>query len=118
MPRGRINPARWSLDAAIAYLDEAGIDVAIASISTPGVQFGDDAAARDLAHAVNEYLAGLKRDRPDRFGAFAVLPLADVEGSLGHPATPSRSAAFASFRAPLSLTTTSAGALWVGRPLG
>ena len=83
MPRGRINPPRWSLDTAIAYLDEAGIDVAIASISTPGVQFGDDAAARDLAHAVNEYLAGLKRDRPDRFGAFAVLPLPDVEGSLG-----------------------------------
>jgi aminocarboxymuconate-semialdehyde decarboxylase len=79
---GGINPPRWSLDGAIAYLDEAGIDMAVASISTPGVHFGDAAAARDLAHEVNEYLAGLKRDRPDRFGAFAVLPLPDVEGSL------------------------------------
>ena len=79
---GGINPPRWSLDGAIAYLDEAEIDVAIASISTPGVHFGDDAAARSLAREVNEYLAGLKRDRPDRFGAFAVLPLPDVEGSL------------------------------------
>jgi aminocarboxymuconate-semialdehyde decarboxylase len=79
---GGINPPRWSLDGAIAYLDEAGIDVAVASISTPGVHLGDDAAARNLARQVNEYLAGIKRDRPDRFGAFAVLPLPDVEGSL------------------------------------
>ena len=46
------------------------------------MHFGDDAAARDLAREVNEYLAGLKRDRPDRFGALAVLPLPDVDGSL------------------------------------
>ena len=80
---GGINPPRWSLDGAIAYLDEAGIDAAVVSISTPGVHFGDDAAARSLAREVNEYLAGLKRERPDRFGAFGVLPLPDVEGSLG-----------------------------------
>jgi aminocarboxymuconate-semialdehyde decarboxylase len=79
---GGITPRRWSLDGAIAYLDEAGIDVAVASISTPGVHFGDDAAARELAREANEYLAGLKRDRPDRFGGFAVLPLPDVDGSL------------------------------------
>jgi 6-methylsalicylate decarboxylase len=79
---GGINPPRWSLDRAIAYLDEARIDVAVPSISTPGVHFGDDAAARTLARQVNEYLANIKRDRPDRFGGFAVLPLPDVEGSL------------------------------------
>jgi 6-methylsalicylate decarboxylase len=79
---GGINPPRWSLDGAIAYMDEAGIDVAVPSISTPGVHFGDDAAARVLARQVNEYLAGLKRDRPDRFGGFASLPLPDVEGAL------------------------------------
>jgi 6-methylsalicylate decarboxylase len=79
---GGINPPRWSLDGAIAYLDEAGIDVAIPSISTPGVHFGDDAAARLLARRVNEYLAEIKRDRSDRFGGFASLPLPDVDGSL------------------------------------
>jgi 6-methylsalicylate decarboxylase len=46
------------------------------------VHFGDDAAARKLARQVNEYLAGIKHDRPDRFGAFAAVPLPDVEGSL------------------------------------
>jgi hypothetical protein len=79
---GGITPPRWSFDAAIAYLDEARIDVAVPSISTPGVHFGDDAAARNLARQVNEYLVDIKRDRPDRFGAFAALPLPDVEGSL------------------------------------
>jgi aminocarboxymuconate-semialdehyde decarboxylase len=79
---GGITPPRWSLEGAIAYLDEAHIDAAVPSISTPGVHFGDDAAARSLASKVNEYLAEIKRDRPDRFGAFAILPLPDIEGSL------------------------------------
>lgn len=79
---GGINPPRWSLEGAIAYLDEAGINVAIPSISTPGVHFGDDAAASVLARRVNEYLADIRRDRPDRFGGFASLPLPDVGGSL------------------------------------
>jgi hypothetical protein len=72
---GGITPPRWSLDGAIAYLDEAKIDVAVPSISTPGVHFGDDAAGRTLARRVNEYLADIKRERPDRFGGFAALPL-------------------------------------------
>jgi 6-methylsalicylate decarboxylase len=79
---GGINPPPWSLDGAIAYLDEARIDVAVPSISTPGVHLGDDAAAQALAQRVNEYLAELKRDRPDRFGGFAAIPLPDVDGSL------------------------------------
>ena len=79
---GGINPPRWTLDGAIAYLDEAEIDVAVPSISAPGVHFGDDAAARVLARRVNEYLAEIKRDRPDRFGGFAAVPLPDVDGSL------------------------------------
>jgi predicted TIM-barrel fold metal-dependent hydrolase len=79
---GGIDPPPWSLDGAIAYLDEAKIDVAVPSISTPGVHFGDDAAARNLARRCNEYLAGIRHDRPDRFGAFAVLPLPDIDGTL------------------------------------
>jgi aminocarboxymuconate-semialdehyde decarboxylase len=79
---GGINPPLWSLEGAIAYLDEAGIDAAVPSISTPGVHFGDDAAARTLARRVNEYIADISRDRRDRFGGFAALPLPDIDGSL------------------------------------
>ena len=48
-PVGGIAPARWSADGAISFMDDAGIDVAVTSISTPGVHMGDDAAARTLA---------------------------------------------------------------------
>jgi 6-methylsalicylate decarboxylase len=79
---GGITPPRWSLEGAVAYLDEGGIDAAVVSISTPGVHFGSDLAARALARRVNEYLADLARRRPDRFGVLASLPLPDLEGSL------------------------------------
>ena len=79
-PVGGISPAPWSKESAISYMDDAGIDVAITSISTPGVHMGDDAAARDLARRVNEISAELIKERPDRFGGFAALPLPDVDG--------------------------------------
>ena len=79
---GGITPPQWSLDGALAYLDQAEIDVAVLSISTPGVHLGDDRAARDLATRTNEYLAEVARQRPDRFVALAALPLPDLDGSL------------------------------------
>jgi predicted TIM-barrel fold metal-dependent hydrolase len=81
-PVGGIKPAPWTKESTLSFMDDAGIDVAITSISTPGVHMGDDAAARDLARQVNELSAGLIQDRPDRFGAYAALPLPDVDGAL------------------------------------
>src|ERR1700720_2205678 len=81
-PVGGIAPPPWSKEAALSYLDDAGTNVAIPSISTPGVHMGDDDAARDLARRVNEFGAGLIQERPDRFGGFAALPLPDVDGAL------------------------------------
>jgi hypothetical protein len=37
-PVGGIVPAPWSKESTLSYMDDAGIDVAITSISTPGVQ--------------------------------------------------------------------------------
>jgi predicted TIM-barrel fold metal-dependent hydrolase len=79
---GGITPPRWDLDGALAYLDAAAIDVAVVSISTPGVHLGDDGAARELTLQTNEYLAEITRRRPDRFAALAALPLPDVDGAL------------------------------------
>ena len=81
-PVGGIKPAPWSKESTLSYMDDAGIDVAITSISTPGVHMGDDAAARDLARRVNDLSAELIQERPERFGGYAALPLPDVDGSL------------------------------------
>jgi predicted TIM-barrel fold metal-dependent hydrolase len=81
-PVGGIAPAPWSKESTLSFMDDAGIDVAITSISTPGVHMGDDAAASDLAKQVNELSAKLIQERPDRFGGFAALPLPDVDGAL------------------------------------
>ena len=81
-PIGGLAPLRWSRETAISFLDDAGIDVAIVSLSTPGVHTGDDAKARALARRCNEFSAELVRSRPDRFGGFACLPLPDVDASL------------------------------------
>jgi len=79
---GRVLFPPWSKDAALSFLDDAGIDVAITSISTPGVHTGNFRSARALAHRCNELSAELVRGNPNRFGGFACLPLPDVEGSL------------------------------------
>jgi aminocarboxymuconate-semialdehyde decarboxylase len=81
-PVGGIAPPPWSRASARSFLDDAGIDVAITSISTPGVHTGDDAAARALARRCNELAAEMIRDEPDRFGGFACLPLPDLDGAL------------------------------------
>jgi aminocarboxymuconate-semialdehyde decarboxylase len=81
-PIGGIAPPPWSKEAMLSYMDDAGTNVAVTSISTPGVHMGDDKAARDLARRVNEFGAQLIQERPDRFGGFAALPLPDVDGSL------------------------------------
>jgi 6-methylsalicylate decarboxylase len=72
----------WTPEKSLADMDAAGVATAILSITTPGVWFGDAAAAAALARACNEYGAKLAADTPRRFGLFAALPLPDVDASL------------------------------------
>jgi len=81
-PVGGIAPPPWDASLMVSFMDEAGIDVAVTSISTPGVHVGDDARARSLARRCNELSAELVQARPTRLGGFAALPLPDVDGAL------------------------------------
>jgi len=72
----------WTVQKSLDDMDRAGVAAAISSITTPGVWFGNDGAARRLARHCNDYAAMLMRDHPGRFGMFASLPLPDVDGSL------------------------------------
>ncbi|MER7561639.1 amidohydrolase family protein [Streptomyces sp. NPDC048523] len=81
-PDGMAGWPPWSVAAHLDLMDRGGIETAMLSMSSPGVHFGDDKAARLLARQVNEYIAELARDHPGRFGTFVSLPLPDVDGSL------------------------------------
>ena len=66
----------------LEMMDRLGIASSVLSISAPGLHFGDDAAARDLARYCNDEGARAVHAHPRRFGLFASLPLPDVEGAL------------------------------------
>jgi 6-methylsalicylate decarboxylase len=81
-PVGGIAPPPWDAGMMLSFMDEAGIDVAVTSISTPGVHVGDDSRARSLARRCNKLSAKLVQTYRQRLGGFAALPLPDVDGAL------------------------------------
>lgn len=72
----------WSPEAAIDFMNDAGVETGILSISTPGVDCSSKAKARIWAREMNEYTADIVSRFPGRFGFFAVLTLPDVKGSI------------------------------------
>ena len=79
---GGVDFPKWTPDGALEMMDGQNIKTGILSISAPGVHFGDDGAAVDLARTCNEYAASLLKQDLDRFGVFAVLPMPLVDASL------------------------------------
>lgn len=85
-PDGMPGWPAWNVEEHLGLMDRSGIEKSYLSISSPGVHFGNDAAARALAREVNDFGAQVRSERPHRFGHFASLPLPDVEGSLAEAA--------------------------------
>ena len=81
-PDGMPKIPEWSEASALQTMDALGIQTAMLSISSPGVYFGDDSAARALSRRINDEGARLKRKNPGRFGFFAITPLPDVGGAI------------------------------------
>ncbi|MFE5872050.1 amidohydrolase family protein [Streptomyces roseifaciens] len=76
----------WDVQRAIAMMDRRSIAAGVLSFAAPVGPPDDPEGARATARTVNEYTAELVKDRPDRFGHFAVLPLPDVDGALAEAA--------------------------------
>jgi 6-methylsalicylate decarboxylase len=74
----------WSEESHLEMMKAFNVKKCYLSVSTPGVHLkqGEHELARKLARYVNDVAADLKKRRPDQFGFFASLPLADIEGCM------------------------------------
>jgi 2,3-dihydroxybenzoate decarboxylase len=70
---------RWRLPE----MDENGVAMQVLSLTVPGIEADGD-ASRAVANArfVNDHLAGVVAGHPDRFAAFAALPLQDPDAAV------------------------------------
>jgi 6-methylsalicylate decarboxylase len=71
----------WTPQMALDFQDTHGIAAGVYSLSVPGVHHGDDAKARPLARRVNEEAAEYVAKNPKRLGAYATLPIPDMDGA-------------------------------------
>ncbi len=72
----------WNVEAHLEAMDRYGVAMSLLSISSPGLRFVQGETARRLARSVNQTARGIIDEHPQRFGAFALLPLPDVDGAL------------------------------------
>jgi aminocarboxymuconate-semialdehyde decarboxylase len=72
----------FEADQRLIEMDQKDIAVRILSLSAPNVYLWDKASQPDAARHINDVLAKLCRQHPDRFIGLASLPLKDIEGSL------------------------------------
>ncbi len=65
-------------EACVREMDRAGIELCVMSLTSPGVQSVQDPdQALALARSANDYAASFIKRFPDRFSAFAAVPLQD-----------------------------------------
>lgn len=101
----------WTPAKSLEDMDKGGTATAVVSITTPGVWFGNNQDARDMARICNDYAAKLRSDHPGRFGIFAAIPLPDVDGALREIEY-----AFDTLKADGIGVLTSFGDKWLGHP--
>jgi 2,3-dihydroxybenzoate decarboxylase len=67
-------------DKRLKQMDQQGVEMMILSLNAPAVQAIPDARkANEIAVRANDYLAEQVTRRPDRFQAFAALPMQDPD---------------------------------------
>jgi predicted TIM-barrel fold metal-dependent hydrolase len=72
----------WSVEEHLEVMDKNKIAVGMASIFAPSIYFESEAFIHGLIRQSNEFLASVRSEYPTRFGAFAGLPVPDVDEAL------------------------------------
>lgn len=70
-----ITPPMTDVSKRLEDMNRAGIDVEVISLSTPNVFFADESSQPKVARIVNDAYAELVSEHPDRFKAFASIPM-------------------------------------------
>ncbi len=81
-PIAGVDYPRWTAESDLEVMDTYDIQTAILSITAPGVAFTDGQSAVRVARQTNEFMAELIEQYPTRYGAFALIPLPDVDAAL------------------------------------
>lgn len=81
-PVGGLKPQTWTIEGSLAFMDELEIDIAVTSISTPGIELPDRQASKKLARKCNEFQAKLVAKHPRRFGALASVPMPNIDDAI------------------------------------
>ena len=69
-------------EGRLRLMDEAGVDMAVISLTTPGVEQFDVAQSIAMARDANNVLAEAVASHPDRYSGFCALPIKDVDESV------------------------------------
>ena len=72
----------WNAQERLALMDRHDIDTEMLSLSSPSSRYWQGKEAAKLVHKLNDELAAIVAERPDRFGGFATLALPDVDAAL------------------------------------
>ncbi len=75
-------PGHRDIEFRQRVLDEAGIDMQVLTLTTPGPVIEEPEFSASLARTVNDALARIVAERPTRFSALATLPLNNPEASV------------------------------------
>ncbi|HEY7648111.1 MAG TPA: amidohydrolase family protein [Methylomirabilota bacterium] len=74
---------RFTPEERLQDMDAQGVDVQVVSIHTPFFGYHlDPAQGRALAREVNDEIAGMTRQWPQRFAGLATLPVQDVKAAI------------------------------------
>jgi uncharacterized protein len=69
-------------EGRLRLMDEAGVDMAVISLTTPGVEQFEVAQSIAMARDANDVLAEAVAKHPDRYSGFCALPIKDVDESV------------------------------------